>query len=83
MEETLSKIAHCCTVDAILEQLDQTDCRPEFFIKSVLDSIRRFGMIPNWKTEMLERYYSLLLQIFTEVHERGQFLQFATARMCL
>ena len=34
------------------------------------------GPIVDWKTELLEWYYSHILQIYTEVQERGQFQQF-------
>ena len=53
-EETKNRIAHCCSVESILERLDQTYRRPEFFIESVLDSIRNFGQIADYKTELLE-----------------------------
>ena len=42
----------------------------------MLDLIRGFSQISDWKTDMSERYYSLLLQFFTEVQERWQFQQF-------
>ena len=53
-DETRGKVAHCPCVDAIIERLDQMYRRPEFFIESVLDSIRNFGQIGEWKTELLE-----------------------------
>ena len=79
-DETKNKIAHCRTVDSILERLDQTYRRPEFFIESVLESIRNFGQIADYKTELLEKYYAHLLQVLTEVQERGQFEQFNNAQ---
>ena len=51
-----------------------------FFIESVLDSIRNFGQIADYKTELLEKYYGHLLQVLTEVQERGQFAQFDNAQ---
>ncbi len=67
------KIAPCRTVEKILDRLDQTNRRSKFCIESILDSIRGLGLIQDWKTDAFEQYYSLLLQLFTEVQERGQF----------
>ncbi len=55
-DETRSRIAHCRSIESFLERLDQTYRRPEFFTESVLDSIRNFGQIADYKTELLEKY---------------------------